>query len=261
MTDFDYNIDDRDLLLEVIHESLQIKNHFELLLWLQGRVQKFIPHDLLISAWGDFSLGLVYFDIVSAHPLLRTTNISQEALSPRIKELFNLWQIRDKRPLVLNTENGIFKSNIQFKDPLQKTNALASNFHEMKAAILHGILDNRGNHDCLYMMMSKTPMPIGATIMIEIFMPFIDCALRRINQLTESNETRPLEETQDVLNEALTSREIEIMEWVKEGKTNTEIGEILDISIFTVKNHLQNIFKKLKALNRSQATFKYKQLY
>ncbi|MFZ2538608.1 MAG: LuxR C-terminal-related transcriptional regulator, partial [Oscillospiraceae bacterium] len=193
--------------------------------------------------------------------LLRTSNISQEAISPRIKELFNLWQSHEKMPLVLNTEDGIFKSNIQFKDPLQKTNASASNFHEMKAAILHGILDNRGNHDCLYMMMSKKPIPIGAKIMIEIFMPFIDCALRRINQLTESNETYSTEESQDILNDTLTSREIQIMEWVKEGKTNTEIGQILDISIFTVKNHLQNIFKKLKELNRSQATFKYKQLY
>jgi DNA-binding CsgD family transcriptional regulator len=44
-----------------------------------------------------------------------------------------------------------------------------------------------------------------------------------------------------------------IMQWVRAGKTNAEIGMILDISAFTVKNHLQRIFKKLNVFNRAQA--------
>ena len=51
----------------------------------------------------------------------------------------------------------------------------------------------------------------------------------------------------------LSQREIEIMEWVRIGKTNYEIGMILNISAFTVKNHLQRIFKKLDVTNRAQA--------
>lgn len=51
----------------------------------------------------------------------------------------------------------------------------------------------------------------------------------------------------------LSSREIEIMRWVKMGKTNHEIGCILTISVFTVKNHLHRIFFKLDALNRTHA--------
>jgi DNA-binding CsgD family transcriptional regulator len=48
-------------------------------------------------------------------------------------------------------------------------------------------------------------------------------------------------------------RELEIMDWVRKGKTNQEIGMILNISVFTVKNHLQRVFKKLDVLNRAQA--------
>ena len=59
---------------------------------------------------------------------------------------------------------------------------------------------------------------------------------------------------------ALSSREHEIMDWVKQGKTNYEIGMILDISAFTVKNHLQRIFKKLDVLNRAQAVAKLSQM-
>ena len=54
----------------------------------------------------------------------------------------------------------------------------------------------------------------------------------------------------------LSEREIEIMQWVCRGKTNGEIGQILDISFFTVKNHLQRIFRKLDVLNRAQAVSK-----
>jgi DNA-binding CsgD family transcriptional regulator len=46
------------------------------------------------------------------------------------------------------------------------------------------------------------------------------------------------------------------MNWVKMGKTNAEIGSILSISAFTVKNHLQHIFKKLDVYNRMQAVSK-----
>jgi DNA-binding CsgD family transcriptional regulator len=46
------------------------------------------------------------------------------------------------------------------------------------------------------------------------------------------------------------------MDWVRMGKTNAEIGSILSISSFTVKNHLQHIFKKLDVYNRMQAVSK-----
>jgi DNA-binding CsgD family transcriptional regulator len=40
------------------------------------------------------------------------------------------------------------------------------------------------------------------------------------------------------------------------GKTNPEIGCILRISEFTVKNHLKSIFTKLDVSNRAQAVAK-----
>ncbi len=51
----------------------------------------------------------------------------------------------------------------------------------------------------------------------------------------------------------LTSKEIEILRWVQEGKTNEEIGMILGKSRYTVKYHLKNIMKKLNVTNRAQA--------
>jgi DNA-binding NarL/FixJ family response regulator len=53
--------------------------------------------------------------------------------------------------------------------------------------------------------------------------------------------------------EALTAREIEILQLVARGRSNREIGGALFISEATVKTHLLHIFGKLAVQNRTQA--------
>jgi LuxR family quorum sensing-dependent transcriptional regulator len=52
---------------------------------------------------------------------------------------------------------------------------------------------------------------------------------------------------------ALTSRELEILRWIKHGKNNTEISEIISVAVKTIEYHVGNIFKKLGAGNRTAA--------
>jgi DNA-binding CsgD family transcriptional regulator len=51
----------------------------------------------------------------------------------------------------------------------------------------------------------------------------------------------------------LSKREIEVLSWLKEGKTSWEIARILRISERTVNFHVGNILKKLDANNRTHA--------
>jgi len=53
----------------------------------------------------------------------------------------------------------------------------------------------------------------------------------------------------------LTKREIEILTLVTRGLQNKEIADQLSVQISTVRNHLQNIFRKLKCFNRTEAVF------
>lgn len=53
--------------------------------------------------------------------------------------------------------------------------------------------------------------------------------------------------------ELLTKREIEVLELLAEGLFNKEIAYKLLISEKTVKNHVSNIFKKIKVSDRTQA--------
>lgn len=56
----------------------------------------------------------------------------------------------------------------------------------------------------------------------------------------------------DKLNE-LTKREIDVLKLLAEGLFNKEIAAKLDISERTVKNHVSNIFKKIRVNDRTQA--------
>ena len=51
----------------------------------------------------------------------------------------------------------------------------------------------------------------------------------------------------------LTDRESEVLYWIGNGKTNREIGQILDTSPRTVNKHLEQIFRKLEVDNRTSA--------
>lgn len=51
----------------------------------------------------------------------------------------------------------------------------------------------------------------------------------------------------------LSSREVEVLKLITEGKSNSEIAEILNIAIFTAKAHVSNILKKLNVDDRVKA--------
>lgn len=51
----------------------------------------------------------------------------------------------------------------------------------------------------------------------------------------------------------LTTRELEVLAWVKHGRNTSEIAAILEISERTVKFHISNIIRKLDAENRLHA--------
>lgn len=52
---------------------------------------------------------------------------------------------------------------------------------------------------------------------------------------------------------SLTPREIEVLNWVAQGKSAWEVGEILNIAKRTVDEHVQTAVHKIGAVNRTHA--------
>jgi DNA-binding NarL/FixJ family response regulator len=55
---------------------------------------------------------------------------------------------------------------------------------------------------------------------------------------------------------ALSAKEVEILQLIVQGRSNKEIGAELNITEFTVKGHLKNIFLKLQVADRTEAAIK-----
>ncbi len=81
--------------------------------------------------------------------------------------------------------------------------------------------------------------------------------IRRLEQglndvlLFEEQQTTP--SLDQLRHFGLSKRELEVLDWVARGKTNPEIGQILNISRRTVQKHLENVYVKLGVENRMAA--------
>ncbi|MCQ2744225.1 MAG: response regulator transcription factor [bacterium] len=81
----------------------------------------------------------------------------------------------------------------------------------------------------------------------------IEAVLRRSNWQKENSQKTEKTLNKDVNIEALTPKEKEVLSYVAKGASNQEIADKLCVRDVTVKTHLNNIFKKLKVTNRTQA--------
>jgi DNA-binding CsgD family transcriptional regulator len=54
----------------------------------------------------------------------------------------------------------------------------------------------------------------------------------------------------------LTEREVEVMRWTATGKTSSEIGQIMQLSDHTINAYMNNAFRKLDCVNRTQLVAK-----
>jgi two-component system NarL family response regulator len=81
----------------------------------------------------------------------------------------------------------------------------------------------------------------------------LDC-IRRVNRGETCIPASLIEKVATGLSsEALTGRELNVLELLAQGKSNKEIGVSLYISETTVKSHLRSIFRKLNVLSRTEA--------
>jgi DNA-binding CsgD family transcriptional regulator len=54
--------------------------------------------------------------------------------------------------------------------------------------------------------------------------------------------------------DGLTQREVEVLQFIAGGKSNSEIAEVLVLSVRTVERHITNIYAKINARGRADAT-------
>lgn len=100
--------------------------------------------------------------------------------------------------------------------------------------------------DCRHWGLERSPKRLSASLAfvkqgVKLTVHFIPDSEGGYILLKTGNAARPV----DLSAWPLTEREKEVAALVSAGKTNVEIGILLDISMRTVQKHLENIFRKL----------------
>lgn len=81
----------------------------------------------------------------------------------------------------------------------------------------------------------------------------LGAVLKRHGIPTATTEARPLAPLAARPGAALTSRELEVLQLIAEGFSNTQIAAELVVSPETVKTHIRRLLAKLKATSRAHA--------
>jgi transcriptional regulator EpsA len=238
---------DRDALVETIRESVQIRRRYQFFVWSQGRLRALLPHGLLVCGLPLPGSGRMFFDYFYSVPLEPAT--LTRLVHPRTglaAEMMDFWMRAGGDPLPLSSADANGSSRL----------ALEMKSLGLMQGLVHGIpsAHHRSSAHCFFAFVAMEQPATGRDIsLVEFLVPHLFGAYCRA--IARDKPTAAAAQTGEA-ELAVTEREIEILRWVREGKSNQEIGMILSISPLTVKNHVQKILRKLQASNRAQAVSK-----
>lgn len=242
---------DLNVLLETIRKSHFIRKHFDFYQWQQDYVCKFIPHDILIAAWGNFKSGELQFDISSSILEVRAHQLENgcKEVNPLMSNLFREWENNYDRWYF---DEDFCKSEVILD--YSNDDKIMSSLKDMSSVLVYGFRDKRGENDVLYAFFNSSPHLETNTSVLSMIMPHLDAALRCVECLPEATKNNVVQLPKlDIIS----GRESQVLALVVEGKTNVEIADTLFISLNTVKNHLKNIFRKMNVSSRAEAVAKY----
>jgi transcriptional regulator EpsA len=230
-----------------LEASLRVFKQHHFFSWTQGLLQNLIRHELLICALrkGEAELSEVdSFSPIHADPkhvgqLYRDDAALSETL---IKE----WEAHGFQPVIHDVAN----------DPHFTDGALQRELNRIEATkiIAHGTHDTRGKMVSFFVFASRANATTRQARHVEMLLPFIHSAW--ISTKLRLAVDLPDGSAQQANGNLLTLRELEVLKWVYLGKSNIEIGCILGISSLTVKNHVEEILRRLDVQNRTQAVGK-----
>lgn len=246
------NAEESARFVRIVAECGRIRRHYDLFRWLGGELQHFLPHDALLSAWGDFDSGELKLDVTSGLPGVRTAQLAHCRVAPLVREAYGRWVEAGRQPVLLKPAD--------IESEYRCHCALHVALRGMQALIVHGVHDKRSSRDSLFIAMSGGPFAKGRSMtrFISVLDPLIaqiDAAFRKVPAMRLPACSSPSSEGSNVLD--LSARELEVLESICRGRTNLAIASALDISPFTVKNHVQRIFRKIGVTNRTQAAARY----
>lgn len=232
-----------DVLLINIETAIKVKRRSDFFSWVQGVLQGLLPHEILVCALADRSSRGYRIEWMASRPIdeVRFSELFQST-GGLVHRLIGLWEQSGRRPLLLSDRDDGQGHGSGIGAEIKRL--------DLQEVAAHGVPDADGRAASLFSFSKlgggMRPQHGDA---LELLVPYLHAAWAR----AVCDSTRRRAGNQVLAREILTAREVEVLNWVEQGKSNNEIAQILNISHLTVKNHVQKILRKLNVQNRAQA--------
>lgn len=244
----------RVVFMEVMEESLRIQYRSHMFNWLQRGVQYLLAHEVMLLGVRSAESSIFDYEYFTSSRYFGDAQF-QQVLNPEhgvVHQAFDVWSGAGV-PVFVDADISSGQKQNHVVLHMDQTKIIHS---ELKRFVVHGYGDSRSKMATLVMFGRLGATTSARTAyLLELLMPHLHCAILKVTS-NKSFFSPQNAVNGNQGNKKLTKRESEVLQWLQVGKTNWEISSILEVSPLTVKNHVQNILRKLEVDSRSQAVVK-----
>jgi transcriptional regulator EpsA len=247
-------IDSARALLSFMEMAPDVCRRHQFYRLLQNGLQSLLPHTVAICGAYDRQRKSLAFDVFNTVvlPPLAVLDM-QQADAPLLRHVAQAWIRGQGEPVETVLEH----------DPALRSDRAVTALLDAGVGrlLVHGVSRPERRHEISSLFVlggSCAPAAAGERRLLQIVVHGLHAAYVRTVEV--EHEVGPATVPDALRDEArataaprVTPRELQILSWVREGKTNVEIGAELGISALTVKNHIQKLLRKLGASNRAHA--------
>ncbi len=223
-----------------------VRRRHQFFIWTQASLQRLLPHQLMLcSAWSPLRRQL-------QPELFNSLPLPEAALQWLQESVCLSWLAQGWL-----REGGLAQTlPLAALEPPADGGRGARALSQLQGAglghlaVLGGSRPQRSEElETFFLLGSREPF---AAPLLNLMTPLLHCCWRRV-QAQELQLQQGHAHAGAVPAQGVTERERQVLAWMRQGKSNQEIGLLLGISALTVKNHVQKILRKLSASNRAQA--------
>lgn len=241
---------DWDRFSNAVEASFEVQSRSQFFVWTQSAVQGLVPHQILLCGIRDPNGSHMLIQHFSASRYFRQEHFEtvanpQRGLLPLLAAV-----VRDTgEPIVFSPREAANGAHQQL-DAMVGTNEMQN----LAARLMSGI----GGQPEAFYGFARVAAPFDERLrrLLELTVPHVHNTFIRVlakeREATQASETRP--------SRIITPRQVQILRLVRDGKTNAEIAAELDCSQWTIKNHVQNILRRLETNSRAHALVRAMQL-
>lgn len=252
---------EEEQVVRAIEAGLDVQRLRHLFTWSQGQLRGLLPHSIMVCLRLGESDEVLHVECLNSLP--REAAELQRLCDPTDGLALRLARhCRDRGLLACliagaplppdvagpagRPASGESASLAQFRSELAQ--------HQLDNALAQGTERLPGGATFFVLFAISGGPSSRHAFFLSLMLPYLHMAFLRVIANREGVAAPSTQAT------TLTMREIEVLGWVHKGKSNPEIGQILDLSALTVKNHLQKIYRKLQVNNRVQALSRCQEL-